>query len=261
MKFVFSTLFFLCSIQVFTQSLNEYKYFIVSNQYDFQNEENQYRLNDLMVFELKKRGFKAFKSNQIHPEDKNTGVCNTLNVNLEESGMLTRRIIFKFVNCDGETIFTTKEGIGRQKDNPKAYFSAVRDAMTSLDKFDYNYTPTAKIQQEKLTSLDQMESKSQPIVLEPQILKQPIGKQSIAIPNHDIYREIKDRDYALRIISNTEIKILKNGKQIGTGKKTSSGAYLINSDNFSGVGFLKDDIFTIEYEVQGELKKLIFKKN
>ena len=41
------------------QTVNDYKYVVVDNQYDFQKSANEFRLNELMVFELEKYGFTA----------------------------------------------------------------------------------------------------------------------------------------------------------------------------------------------------------
>jgi len=262
MKVLVVFLFLSVSFLTRSQELNPYKYIVVDNQYEFQNEANEYRLNDLMVFELKKRGFNAFKGNEVQPKDKNLGSCNTLNLKLEEAGVFRRTIVFFFEDCEGNIVFTTKKGMGKVKDNQKAYYRAVRDAMTSLDDYDYTYTPVEKVHEENSFSPDlQQKAETSQTVKTKSHIQAPAKKPSTKKEQFDLYKEVENNIYSLERIGNHNIKIFKNKEEIGAGKKTSADVYLINTSDFNGVGFLKDGVFIIEYETGGKLEKLMFKKD
>ena len=53
----------------YSQSVNDYKAVIVPVKFDFLKTENQYRLNTLTKFNLKKAGFEAFYTNEAIPND------------------------------------------------------------------------------------------------------------------------------------------------------------------------------------------------
>jgi hypothetical protein len=127
------------------EALNNYKYIIVDNQYEFQGEANEYRWNELVVFELQKLHFTAFRNSEILPADLNRGECNALQLKIDKSGTLRVNFVLRLENCIGATVFTTKEGVGKTKSNQKAYFEALRDAMTSLEEVNYEYTPLKSI--------------------------------------------------------------------------------------------------------------------
>ncbi|WP_315821252.1 hypothetical protein [Paraflavitalea speifideaquila] len=58
----------LISLSAYSQStLNNYKYVLVPEKYDFAKSENQYRLNSLTQILLEEKGFTAFVGNTNLP--------------------------------------------------------------------------------------------------------------------------------------------------------------------------------------------------
>lgn len=273
MKYLFTFLFFIITFFAVAQNqdLNDYKYIVVENQYDFQSEANEYRLNELIVFEFKKRNFNAFRNTEILPEDRNRGVCNALQLKIDESGSFTRSLIFKLVNCAGETVFTSKKGVGRTKSNDKAYYEAVRDAMTSFDAVDYTYVkpndikilPNSEVAAIGIASVQTMSSQPGNVVKETEEVKKPTQNSLItkiatdespkfeknviddAAPSSE-YEFTSKEGYAL-MKSAKGFLIFDNNLPIGVVLKKSNNAYLVHTSVFAGVGYRNGDKFIIEY--------------
>lgn len=248
------------------QVLNDFKYVMVESQYEFQKEPNEYRLNEMMVFEIKKRGISAFMIDDVLPNDFNETSCNALSLKIETRSGLRVKMIFEFVDCNGITVFKTKEGIGRTKDFEKAYREAIRDAMTSLDSLNYSYVALQS---------DHTSSKERPI----QVTQTSAVKSSLEIaPSNEIEKDVPQTipssemvelvDKKIYTTNSKEYKIqstdsgfnmYKNNSLIGTLKKSTSGCYLTVTTEFIGIGYEKGNTIIIEYDKDGT-QFLVFQK-
>jgi hypothetical protein len=274
MKQLFLFLFITTSLFANAQdvALNQYKYIIVNNQYEFQNEANEYSFNELVVFELKKHNFTAFRNSEILPADMNRGECNALQLKVDKSGTLRVNIVLELVDCTGAVVFTSKKGVGTTKSNDRAYFEALRDAMTSFDEVDYKYTPKVVVDEQ--------------VANEEKIgIQQPAEVTTIAgkVPEFD--EQVKDRqvidaaavamqsqvtrlkkDYAttdnsFSLRSSTEgYTIFRGDMIIGTLKKSKGGCYLAVTTNFIGVGYKTAGGFSIEHTTDGKDQVMEFVK-
>ncbi|XCF06133.1 hypothetical protein ABI125_15605 [Tamlana crocina] len=128
---------------VFSQaSLNEYKYVIVPNRYDFLKENNQYQLNALTEFLFEKYGFEALMEGSDYPEDLARNRCLALNSDVsKDTGLFKTKLTIELKDCNGKTVFTSKVGESREKDYKSAYNLALRDAFESVEALDYKYEP------------------------------------------------------------------------------------------------------------------------
>ncbi|MDA0178531.1 MULTISPECIES: hypothetical protein [Mesoflavibacter] len=122
------------------EQLNNYKYVIVKEQYDFQKEPNQYRLNGLTKFLLEKQNFKVLMENETLPEDAVKDNCLVLRTSvIDESGMFKTKLKFQFKDCYGKEVYTTDIGESREKKYIVAFNEAVRNALNSLSNFTHKY--------------------------------------------------------------------------------------------------------------------------
>ncbi len=270
--------------------LNQYKYIIVDNQYEFQGEANEYRFNELIVFELEKRNFQAYRNSQVLPADLNIGVCNSLRLKIEKTGTLRIKMLLKLEDCQGNVVFTSKEGIGTTKSNRTAYFEALRDAMTSLDEVDYKYEKpeyirTLENSEGRALGIDSVltqtgrpgekveEIKSQELpkfdenVNDTKAAKTDKNDSKVSLPpkpefvemvGDQIYRT-KSKEYFI-ISTNTGFDIYKNKGLIGTLKKSKGGCYFVETIDFMGVAYETSKGIFIEYTYFGEDKMLEFIK-
>jgi hypothetical protein len=124
----------------YAQSVNDYKAVIVPVKFDFQKEENQYRLNTLSKFNLKKAGFEAFYSNETTPNTFSER-CDLLYFDLQkESGFLITKLLITLKDCNGKIIFQSVTGKSKEKDYEAAYTECLNEAFASIDALNYKYT-------------------------------------------------------------------------------------------------------------------------
>ena len=120
----------------FSQTLNQYKAVIIPLKYDFQKEQNQYRIQTLIKVNLLKSGFQAYYSNEIIPIEINDR-CKLLTLDLiKESTFLSTKLVLVFKDCYGSEIFKSEVGKSRDKQFEKAYKEALDNAFMSLNTID-----------------------------------------------------------------------------------------------------------------------------
>lgn len=123
-------------------SLNDYKYIIVPNKYDFLNEADKFQLNSLTKFLFNKYGFTAIMEDESSTRELLSKPCLALRSNLfNNSGLFKTKLVVELRNCMNEVVFSTREGETREKDFAKAYNFALRDAFKSFERVDYAYQP------------------------------------------------------------------------------------------------------------------------
>ncbi len=123
------------------QQLNDYKYIIVPQQFEFQKAENQYQLNALTKFLLEKEHFNVIYQNSEYPLDYTSNRCLGLFFNLHKNNTLFKITLdFDLVDCNKNTVFSSKQGVSRDKDYKKAYHEALRMAFRSLKGKNYVYS-------------------------------------------------------------------------------------------------------------------------
>ncbi len=123
-------------------SLNDYKYIIVPNKYDFLSEADKFQLNSLTKFLFNKYGFTAIMEDESSTKELFSEPCLALRSNLiNNSSLFKTKLVVELRNCRGEVAFSTREGETREKDYAKAYNFALRDAFKSFEGVDYAYQP------------------------------------------------------------------------------------------------------------------------
>ena len=155
MKYPIIFLLCLYVLQGFSQSsVNDFKYVIVPEQFGFQNDANQYRLNQLTKFLLKKYDFLAYTDSEEFPEDLAKNNCLALRVVITVKGTLKTKATVKLLDCYNNLVFLSDEGVSKEKSFNKAYNLSIRDAFNSFEGLNYKY-----VQNDALIS-DQSKEKS-----------------------------------------------------------------------------------------------------
>lgn len=134
--------------QIFSQeSVNDYKYIVVPNQYEFLKEKDKYQLNSLTEFLFNKYGYVAFLEDEDVPEDLALNKCLALYVDVkdERGGVFKTKLTMSLKDCRGALVYTSKVGESRDKSFDKAYKEAIRDAFESYQQLNYVYKPNAYI--------------------------------------------------------------------------------------------------------------------
>ncbi|MFB9054441.1 hypothetical protein ACFFVB_15235 [Formosa undariae] len=129
----------------FAQSnLNDYKYVVVPNKYDFLKESNQYQLNELTKFLFEKKGFSAMMEGDEMSVEQEFNRCLILRSDVKnESNMFTTKLVVVLKDCKNKVVFETAIGVSKIKEFKKAYHAALRDAFNSFDAVNYKYTESS----------------------------------------------------------------------------------------------------------------------
>ncbi|MDG5492486.1 hypothetical protein [Psychroserpens sp. SPM9] len=131
-----------CQWQSFAQEkINNYKYIIVPNQFDFQKSEDQYQLNSLTKFLFNKYGYTTLSENEEYPKDLGLNHCLALKAVPSEvkGGFLVTKIKIDLIDCKNRVIATSEVGRSKLKDRKKAYHEAFRAAFETYQFYDYKY--------------------------------------------------------------------------------------------------------------------------
>ncbi|MFI0428183.1 hypothetical protein [Mariniflexile sp. HMF6888] len=134
----------LLSTSIFSQAnLNNYKYVIIPNKYDFLKEADQYQLNSLTEFLFNKYGFQTLMEGSNYPEDVIRNRCLALKSNvIKDSGLFKTKLTIELKNCNDQLVYTSEMGESREKEYQKAYSEALRDAFKSIEALNYKYVPS-----------------------------------------------------------------------------------------------------------------------
>ena len=135
-KFYLIVFCFLCIIpNTFSQkTLSDYSYVIVSKQFNFQNEKDQYQLNSLTKFLFNKYGFHAYFNSEV---PNNVKRCDGLWADAEGiPGFIYTKLEVVLRDCNGTEVFRSIEGKSKQKDFKKAYYESMREAFVSIQKLE-----------------------------------------------------------------------------------------------------------------------------
>ena len=135
----------LLTVSVFAQkNINNYKYIVVPNKFDFVNKVDQYQTSSLTKFLFNKHGFTAFLAEDDLPSDLAENRCLALTAVVESSSsMFATRNVIILKDCANKTVYSSKEGKSKLKEYKKAYHEAIRNAFKSIKKMDYTYIETS----------------------------------------------------------------------------------------------------------------------
>ena len=135
---------FLFHLPVFTQNssnINNYKYVSVPDRFDFLKTSDQYQLNSLTEFLLKKNGFIVMNELKYYPSDLAENTCLLLDVNVEKiKSFLKTKLEVQFKNCKNQIIFKSEIGVSNEKDFKTAFHEALRASFISIGDANYNYS-------------------------------------------------------------------------------------------------------------------------
>ena len=125
------------------EQLNNYKYILIPESYDFTEGKDKYQLNSLTKFLFNREGYKAYMTSDSLPQDLFNNRCLALSADAEKlkSGLFKTEIQINLKDCYGKLVYTSKVGSTRVKDYQKAYTQALRNAFESFEEFDYQYQP------------------------------------------------------------------------------------------------------------------------
>lgn len=236
----FLILFLLMCTSIYAQkrkSVNEYKYVIVPHQFEFFKKPDRYQTSSLTKFLFNKHGFTAFLSNENLPKDLSRNRCLALTANVKDnSGMFATKNTIELRNCNNDVIYTSKEGVSKQKEYKKAYHEAIRRAFTSIQSLNYTYKPS--MQKEETPVLMHSENNA---FKEKQQVKMVTTEKVITLKKDALYAQPKENGYQL---VNTKPEVVFN--ILTTNVKD---VYIIKGKN--GILYKSDDVWIAEFYKNG----------
>lgn len=224
-------------------TINNYKYILVPEQYSFFKEVNQYGLNNLTKNFLEQKGFTVYFDNNDLPAEIANNKCKALHADLtEKKNLFTTTLTLLLKDCKGNVIFKGNEGKSREKEFSKSYYEALKNAFVSLNKLPYTYTGQAELVEEVNAT---------EVVTSP--ANQPAVVPEIAESSETLYAQVTANGYQL--IDTTPKKVL-------TLYKTSiADCFIGDNGQHKGVVLKRDGKWFFEYYHNDKLtsKELLIK--
>lgn len=182
----------------FAQDLNQYKYVSVPAKFSFLKETNQYNLNVLSKMYMQQFGFETFFDTDEVPKDFLENNCNKIYFDvLENNNMFSTKLTVVLKDCQGKVLFTSKEGINKEKEYKVSYNLALREALNSMKTIQYKYAGDKVVEEKTVVQETKIEVQNQSLNSEnsvsSQLFVQPIsnGFQLINAEPKVIYKIYK----------------------------------------------------------------------
>lgn len=235
-------LILLITTSLFSQTVNldNYKYVIVANKFDFLKEVNQYQTSSLTKFLLQKKGFVVFIENEAIPTEVVNNRCLTLFAKVvDESSMFTTKSRIQLEDCYGKTVYTSEIGRSKEKVYKKAFQESIRKAYASMDDFEYRYKLSTN-----LNNLEEAPTKVKIVTPDPKV---------IIIPeNHQIKADkiVIDVLYAQSIENGFQLVDLKPEVVFKVLKTNVNDVFIINNKN--GIFYKVGEKWFAEYYINNQ---------
>ncbi|SHM13698.1 hypothetical protein [Mucilaginibacter sp. OK098] len=267
MKRYVLVLFLLVYFSGYSQNtINNYKYVVVPEKFNFLKQNDQYSLNSLTKVLLQDKGFTVYLDNAELPNEVANNKCRALSADvLEKSGMFTTGLTLVLKDCQGNIVFKSKEGKSREKDYKTAYYMALKDAFTSLDQISYAYNgSTNEPAQPVVTTIAATEPIKQmaaPVASTEPVKSAIAASATTAKPTEAVTNQQAGTLYAQAIANGYQL-IDTTPKIVLTILKTSAENYFIAGNaTANGIVLKKNDGWFFEYYKEGKLisEKLLVK--
>jgi hypothetical protein len=241
-------IFLLFTVSAYSQNtINNYKYVLVPERFDFSKEDNQYGLNSVAKMLLEDKGFTVFIANEELPRELVTNKCNALRAEVvQKKGLFVTNLTLFLKDCQGNVVFKSKEGKSREKEFHTAYDLALRDAFSSLNDVPYKYDSTALATSQPANTTPAAPPAAPATPSAPATTPTPApASASVTETTGTLYAQATPNGYQL--IDTTPKKVL-------TLSKTSMQDYFIAEDGTSnGVVFRKNGEWFFEYYKDSKL--------
>lgn len=146
-KIAFSLLLIL-AMSAYSQNkeINNYKYIIVKEKFDFLKKPDQYQTSSLTKFLLQKKGFTVFLSNDTFPKDLFQNRCLALTAYVtDDSSLFLVKSKIELEDCYGKLVYSSKVGKSKDKDYKKGYQEAIRNAYKTMSDIEYQFTSEKEV--------------------------------------------------------------------------------------------------------------------
>lgn len=262
MKYFFTLLIIaLMSINLNAQSVNDYKYVIVPEQFDFLKSPDQYQVNSLTKFLFNKYGFEAYLKRDQKPYNKLTDPCKILYANVTGKATFIKTTLeVTLKDCNDQVIFKTSEGRSKNKDYKKAYHAALREAFYDIEALKYSYDPSAGVEERQVSE----QAKSEVVVNNEETVLQPsaskdkvldiaapetVAPQSGQVKTTTTYTS-EDGFYKAKQ-TGTSITFYDDAKKIGIAEMGNEETFDVTTTDFTGTAFFLEGRLVVQRKIKG----------
>ncbi|MBS1663046.1 MAG: hypothetical protein JST68_18530 [Bacteroidetes bacterium] len=240
----------LLTVAAYSQNtINNYKYVLMPERFDFSKMDNQYGLNTTAKSLLEQKGFTVVWVNGELPPAVASNKCNALRAEMtQHNTIFTTGLTLLLKDCQGNVVFKSKEGKSREKEFETAYAEALRNSFASLNETPYKYDSSA-VQQTAipLVATQQVPAQQTPAAqtgtTPAATTTPPVTPAAETKITGTLYAQPLPNGYQL--IDTTPKKVL-------TLLKTSVDDYYI-ADASNGIVFKKNNEWFFEYYKDGKL--------
>jgi hypothetical protein len=143
MKKMIFLCFFISSFSFFgQQAVNNYKYVVVANKFEFFKKVDQYQTSSLTKFLFNKYGFTSYLSTDDLPGDLKENRCSNLFATINNaSTMFTTKVNVVLKDCNDKIIYSSIIGKSKEKEYKKTFHEAIRNAFEDPILKNYSYKP------------------------------------------------------------------------------------------------------------------------
>lgn len=220
------------------KQINNYKYIIVKEKFDFLKQKDQYQTSSLVKFLLKKNGFTVYLESENLPKAILENPCNAMIADVrEESSMFKSKLTIFLKDCYNKVLYTSKEGESREKDYKKGYQQAIRNAHSSMGDVIYD-------ESKNKTKIDTLLETKEEIKTEEFVISKlsTTGKNTIS-KKKTLYAQVKENGFQLINLKPEVVFIIL--------KTTLQEVFLIKDKN--GILYKKNTLWIAEYYKEGVL--------
>jgi len=134
------------------QKLNDYHFILIPQQFEFQRQKDEFRLNTYIRHLFNENGFNAIYDVEMDGLPRCEGVFLELK---EQNTLFKTKITIHIKDCTGNELLVSKEGASRAKDFETAYKEAFEKAFEEI--------PALGVQQKELKQIGSAPEKQNPI--------------------------------------------------------------------------------------------------
>lgn len=250
------------------QSVNDYKYVIVPEKYEFLKTNDQYQVNSLTKFLFSKYGFDSYLQNEDKPFSTRVKGCEVLHADVEsESNFIQAKLVVVLKDCKGAVVYKTSQGSSKEKDFKRAYHEALREAFLDIEELRYRYNghsiPEVGVQEEqkvmvqKTTPQPQPKTMAEAIAFKNENLIETTGNAQVIVTKVTAERIEIDTIYMsedgfYKAIKEGDILTFKEGsKTIGIANIDLKEAFEVKTSEFSGMAFFLEGRVVIKRKIKG----------
>lgn len=230
-------------------SINNFKYVLVPEKFEFSKIDNQYGLNTLAKLLLEQQGFTVFQGDEPLPADLAANKCRALTAEVvQKKGLFVTNLTLLLKDCQGDIIFKSKEGKSREKEYQVAFELALRDAFSSLNDVAYKYDSSTALTSPAIATVPAPSVVSAPAPATTTVPTQPQAPATApAVTENTGTLYAQSTPTGFQLIDTTPKKILT------LGKTSLQDHFIAQGDGINGVVFLNNGEWVLEYYQDNKL--------